>query len=559
MNEFNLALEALTLTPDDVVPYGRSAAKLPLDLAGEARGKILLVTAISPTPAGEGKTTVSIGLVQALRRLGVRAVGSLRQPSMGPVFGMKGGATGGGRASLTPASLINTHFTGDIHALTSANNLIAALVDNHLHWGQEPRLDARRITWRRCLDVNDRSLRGMLVGLGGPGQGVPRETGMDITAACELMAVLALAEGPEDLRDRLRRLVVGRSVDGGLVTAGELGFAEAAEILLSHALLPNLVGAYEGAPVIVHCGPFANIAHGCCSVLATRMAAALGDVCVTEAGFGADLGAEKFCNIKCRQSGLRPDGAVLVATVRALKYHGGIRANGLQAPSPAALRTGFANLRRHAENLRGFGLPVCVLVNHFAADDAEETRLLVDLCEEMGLPAAEIDCWGRGGAGGEAAGRLVMRLLEEAGELRPTYAGDAGLRAKVEAVARGVYRAGRVDFLSRACTTINALEEAGFGGLPVCIAKTQYSFSDDPTLLGAPEGHVLTIRDARLSAGAGFVVMLAGEMQTMPGLPRRPAAVGMRVEGDTIVPGDGFVSPTDANHLPKGTVVQLPA
>jgi formate--tetrahydrofolate ligase len=522
----------LGLRDNELIPYGRLKAKLDLGVLerreGSARGKLLLVTAITPTPAGEGKTTVSIGLAQALCRLGCRAIAALREPSLGPVFGMKGGGTGGGAAQLVPADDINLHFTGDLDAVSAANNLLAALVDNHLHWGNTLGLDPDFVTWRRCLDSNDRALRRISIPAGDD-ESAARETGFDITAASEVMAVLCLASGYEDLSARLDRLVVGRTLAGEAVTASRLGGAGAMAALLKDALCPNLVQTLEGTPVIVHGGPFGNIAHGCSSVLGTRMALALGDVCVTEAGFGADLGAEKFLDIKCRQSGLRPDGAVLVATVRALKLHGGVKLRDLQRENVGALEAGFPNLRRHADNLRKLGIEPVVGINRFAADTELELRTLLRLCDGEGLRAAEADVWREGGRGAENLAAAVLSALEKPGLPQLLYRDDLSLRGKIEAVAREIYRAGRVDFLPDAAEALDCLERDSFGRLPVCLAKTQYSFSDDPSLRGAPEGHILTIREVRLSAGAGFVVAFAGGIVSMPGLPRRPAAERIRL------------------------------
>jgi formate--tetrahydrofolate ligase len=526
----------LGLTESEWEPYGRDRAKVRLEAlaerSGRPDGRLLLVTAITPTPAGEGKTTVSIGLAQGLCRLGVRAVAALREPSLGPVFGMKGGAVGGGASTLVPAAAINLHFNGDFHALAAANNLLAAVVDNHLHFGSQPRLDPRSLTWKRCLDVNDRSLRQVVTGLGGRPGGVPRETGFDITAASEVMAILCLAESWADLKARLGRIVVGDDAAGQPVTVADLQAAGAMAALLRDALLPNLVQTCEGGPALVHGGPFGNIAHGCSSVLGTRLALKLGDVCVTEAGFGADLGAEKLLDIKARQSGLFPQAAVLVATARALKMHGGVPLERLDQENPGALAGGFANLRRHAENLAAYGLPFVVGINRFRQDTEAELAELRRLCAEAGFPCAVADVFGLGGAGAEELARLALAALEQGGRGRTLYPDDLPLTEKVTAVARQVYRAAGVEFLPAAARQLAEFEARGYGRLPVCIAKTQYSFSDDPTRLGAPTGHILTVREARLSAGAGFVVVLAGAMLTMPGLPRVPASVGIDLTPD---------------------------
>ncbi len=519
----------LGLAEDRVEPYGRYMAKVRLEALegregpGKPRGKLVLVSAMSPTPAGEGKTTLTVGLAQGLNRIGVRGVAALREPSIGPVFGIKGGGTGGGRSQLLPMDAINLHFTGDLHAISSANNLLSALIENHLHWGGEPDLDSRSITWKRCLDVNDRSLRGVVTGLGGR-QGVPRETAFEITAASEVMAIFALAASTDDLRERLGRILVGADRSGRPVTADELGGTGAMTVLLRDALHPNLAQTTEGTPAFVHGGPFGNIAHGCSSVLGTRMALAYGEVCVTEAGFGADLGAEKFLNIKARQAGLGPDMAVLLGTLRSLKYQGGAALGELEKPDPAALERGFANIARHAENLRKFGLPVLAALNRFTTDTDEEIALFSRLCEGMGMAVAVADPWSSGGAGCEDLAHAVMATLETPAAYRPLYPDDISLHAKIEAVAREIYRADHVAYLPAAEKGLRWLETHGYDRLPVCIAKTQYSFSDDASALGAPAGHTLTVRDVKVSAGAGFVVVYAGTITTMPGLPRRPAA-----------------------------------
>ncbi|MBC8103443.1 MAG: formate--tetrahydrofolate ligase [Cytophagales bacterium] len=522
--------------------YGKHKAKIDLAaldrLKGTTDGKLVLVTAITPTPAGEGKTTVTIGLAQGLARIGQRCVAALREPSLGPVFGQKGGATGGGRSQVLPMEEINLHFTGDLHAITSANNLLAAAIDNHLHFGNALQIDPRTVTWKRCLDMNDRALRDIITGLGGKSEGVPRETGFEITAASEIMAILCLAEGVDDLRTRLERIVIGSDTHHELVTAGRLGITGALIALLKEAIKPNLVQTLEGTPAILHGGPFANIAHGCNSVLATRMALKLGDVCVTEAGFGADLGAEKFLDIKMRQANLKPDLAVLVATIRALKMHGGVDLADLKTENVAALTHGFANLERHAQNLRKFGLPVVVAINRFASDTDSEIAALTDLCAADHLPVALADGWGSGGAGSESLAHLVTdTLAAESADFHPLYSDNASLKGKIEAVAVGIYRAERVEFLSHARTRLASLTRRGYGQLPVCIAKTQYSFSDDPARRGAPTGHTLTIRDVKLSAGAGFVVAYAGTLLTMPGLPRHPAAEQMDMNTDGKITG----------------------
>ena len=526
--------QKLGLTDDEFEPYGRQIAKLPLSVLekrkGGPQGKLVLVTAITPTPAGEGKTTTTIGLTMGLNKIGVKAVAALREPSLGPVFGVKGGATGGGKARIEPSDQINLHFTGDLHAITAANNLLAAMIDNYLIAGNVKKLEPRTISFQRCLDMNDRALRKLITGLGGKSEGVPRETGVEITAASEVMATLCLAEGYADLKKRLARIVVGTDESNEPVTAADIQAEGGMAVLLKDALKPNLVQTIEGNPVIVHGGPFANIAHGCNSVIATRLALALGEVCVTEAGFGADLGAEKFLDIKMRQAGLAPDMVVLVATLRALKMHGGVPLDQLKGENLAALEAGFSNLARHAENLKKFGLPVVIAINRFPTDTVGEEEALAKLCQAQGLKVALSDVFGSGGEGGEALARLVTETLAtEKANFAPLYPDEQPLRKKIETVAKEIYRADGVEFLPAARNRLAYLTKRGYGNLPVCIAKTQYSFSDDPTKLAAPTGHTLTIRDAKLSAGAGFVVAYAGTLLTMPGLPKRPAALDMHL------------------------------
>ncbi|MFQ3623002.1 MAG: formate--tetrahydrofolate ligase [Acetobacteraceae bacterium] len=512
---------------ESLIPYGRHKAKLPPDVvpAGAEPGRLVLVTGINPTPAGEGKTTTTIGLADALRRLGVRAAACLREPSLGPCFGVKGGATGGGYAQIVPMEEINLHFTGDLHAVTSANNLLASLIDNHLHHGNAQGIDPRRIVWRRCLDLNDRALRDIVVGLGGARNGPVREDGFDITAASEVMAVLCLAADLGDLRDRLGRMIVASRVDGSAVTAAELKAEGAMAALLKEALLPNLVQTLEGTPAIVHGGPFANIAHGCNSLVATRTALALADVVVTEAGFGADLGAEKFLDIKCRIGGLAPACAVVVATVRAVKMHGGVARADLAREDVASVRRGAANLVRHVTNLQGFGLPVLVALNRFDTDTAAEAAAVRDAVAACGAEAIPCTHWSDGGEGAVALAHAVLARLN-GGVVRftPLYGDDLPLAEKIATIATRIYHAAEVTIAPAAARRLASFEAAGFGRLPVCVAKTQYSFSADPRLLGAPEGHVFPVREVRLSAGAGFVVALAGDVMTMPGLPRAPAA-----------------------------------
>ena len=522
--------------------YGRVKAKLDLSYLkdhAEHRGKLVLVTAMTPTPAGEGKTTTTIGLADGLRRIGENAVVALREPSLGPVFGIKGGAAGGGYAQVVPMEDINLHFTGDFHAIGAANNLLAAMLDNHIQQGNALGIDPRRITWRRCVDMNDRQLRNIVDGLGGKVNGTPREDGFDITVASEIMAVLCLATSLTDLKERLSRMVVGYTYSDNPVTAGDLHAAGAMTALLRDALKPNLVQTLEGTPAIVHGGPFANIAHGCNSVIATKTAMAAGDYAVTEAGFGADLGAEKFLDIKCRMAGLTPDAVVVVATVRALKMHGGVAKTDLGREDLSALRRGLPNLLRHVSNIREvYGLPCVVAINAFPTDTAAELACVEAECAGVGVKAILSTVWAEGGKGGEALAREVVRLCrEETPDFRFPYPDSATLREKIEAVATKVYRADGVNFLPAAEKQLDKLESMGFGACPVCIAKTQYSFSDDPTRLGAPEHFSLTVRNVKISAGAGFAVVLTGDIMTMPGLPKSPAAERIDVDADGKITG----------------------
>ncbi|MFJ1293329.1 formate--tetrahydrofolate ligase [Paracoccus yeei] len=527
----------LGLGPQQILPYGHDKAKITheaiADLADRPRGRLVLVTAINPTPAGEGKTTTTVGLGDALNRIGQRATICIREASLGPNFGMKGGAAGGGMAQIVPMEEMNLHFTGDFHAVTSAHNLLSAMIDNHIHWGNALRIDPRRVTWRRVMDMNDRALRDMVIALGGPANGYPRETGFDITVASEVMAILCLASDLADLQDRLGRIVIGQTFEKTPVTARDLGAEGAMTVLLRDALQPNLVQTLENNPALVHGGPFANIAHGCNSVVATRTALALSDYVVTEAGFGADLGAEKFLDIKCRLAGLAPDAVVLVATVRALKMNGGVARADLGTENVAALRDGCANLGRHIENLRDFGLPVIVAINHFASDTEAEIAALRAYCAEFGVQAVLCRHWAMGGAGAEDLARAVVDLAcSGAADFRLLYPDDMPLWDKIETVATRIYRAERVEPAPGVREQIEAWQ-AQHGHLPVCMAKTQYSFSADPAALGAPEGFVIPLREVRLSAGAGFLVAICGEIMTMPGLPREPAAlrIGLDPQG----------------------------
>ncbi len=530
---------------DALEPYGRHIAKLTQpfveDLRDRPPGKLILVTAINPTPAGEGKTTTTIGLGDALNRIGRRTVIALREPSLGPVFGRKGGATGGGHAQVVPMERINLHFTGDFHAISAAHNLLAAIVDNQLYWGGGAGLDSRRVTWRRVVDMNDRALRRIVVGLGDGKNGPPRDSGFDITVASEVMAVLCLADGPADLAARLGRIVVGRNAAGHAVTAGDVEAAGAMAALLVEAVLPNLVQTLGGSPALIHGGPFANIAHGCNSVIATRAALALGEFAVTEAGFGADLGAEKFLNIKCRSSGLAPACAVVVATVRALKMHGGTARDALGGEDVAAVTRGFANLARHIENLQGFGLPVVVALNAFTGDTAAEQSAVVDLCAAAGVAAHVCTHWADGGAGAEGLARAVAAAADAnadpAGGLRLSYPDAMPLADKIRTVAQRLYRAADVAFAPAARKDLARFEAGGAGNFPVCMAKTPYSFTADEHRPGAPEGFLLPVDEVRLSAGAGFVVALCGAVNTMPGLPRAPAAAHIRLGDNGLIEG----------------------
>ena len=520
--------------------YGRYKAKLclPPDFGAEKSGKLVLVTAVTPTSAGEGKTTVTIGLADGLRRLGRSAVLALREPSLGPVFGLKGGATGGGHAQIVPMEDINLHFTGDIHAVGAANNLLAAMLDNHIRQGNALGIDISSICWKRCVDMNDRQLRCIKDGLGGKANGVPREDGFDITVASEIMAILCLASSLHDLKERLARIVVAFDTEGRPVTAADLKAVGAMAALLKDAIKPNLVQTLEGTPAIVHGGPFANIAHGCNSVIATKTALALGDYAVTEAGFGADLGAEKFFDIKCRTAGLSPAAVVLVVTVRALKMHGGVPKNALSQENVAAVVRGLPNLMRHARNIREvYGLPCVVAVNRFRTDTDEEVGAIVSACREKALSAVVATVWEDGGKGGEALAKEVVRLCEEKADFRYCYEDSLSVTEKIDAVVRRVYGGSGVVISPAAQKQIDRLTALGFAKLPVCIAKTQYSFSDDPKKLGAPEDFTVSVRGVRLSAGAGFIVALTGDVLTMPGLPRVPAAEGIDVTDDGIISG----------------------
>ena len=533
--------EGVGLTEDQLEHYGRYKAKVDIHALADRpqTGKLVLVTAITPTPAGEGKTTTSVGLADGLRRIGKSAVLALREPSLGPVFGIKGGAAGGGYAQVVPMEDINLHFTGDFHAIGAANNLLAAMLDNHIKQGNELNIDPRRITWKRVVDMNDRQLRHVVDGLGGVANGVPREDGFDITVASEVMAVFCLATDLMDLKARLGRMVVGYTYDRQPVTAHDLGAEGAMAALLKDAIKPNLVQTLEHTPAFVHGGPFANIAHGCNSVIATTTALKLGEYVVTEAGFGADLGAEKFCDIKCRMAGLRPDACVVVATVRALKMHGGLPKTDLNHEDLVALEKGMPNLLRHVRNMQEvYGLPVVVAINAFPTDTKAELDLVEEKCRELGVNVALSEVWAKGGEGGRALAEEVVRLCEEgSADFRCSYELDTTIEEKLDAIATRVYHADGVDLTPAAARQMRQLQDQGFGGLPICMAKTQYSFSDDASLLGAPEGFRITVRNLKVSAGAGFIVALTGDIMTMPGLPKRPAALNIDVTADGRITG----------------------
>src|SRR5437773_785549 len=529
--------------PDEALSlYGRYKAKISLDhvrsLADRPNGRLIVVTAITPTPAGEGKTTTTVGLGDALNHIGKKAILCLREPSLGPCFGVKGGAAGGGYAQVVPMEDINLHFTGDLHAIGTANNLLAAMIDNHIYYGLEPRIDPRRVTWRRGLDMNDRALRSIVSSLGGVANGFPREDGFDITVASEVMAIFCLSTDLADLRRRLANIVVGQTRERQPVRASDLKAAGSMAALLKDAIAPNLVQTLENNPAFIHGGPFANIAHGCNSVMATTTALKLADYVVTEPGFGADLGAEKFFDSKCRKAGLKPDAAVNVATVRALKMHGGVPRDGLKEENVAALEKGFANLRRHLENLAGFGVPVVVSVNRFSADTEAEHARLKELCAGMGVEAVIADHWAQGGEGAAVLGHAVVKLAESGrAEFRVLYPDEMPLRDKIKTIAQKIYRAKDIACDAAIENRLAELQKGGFGNFPVCIAKTQYSFTTDPNAKGAPDDHVLAVREIRLSAGAEFIVAVCGEIMTMPGLPRVPAANSIDLTEDGRITG----------------------
>lgn len=534
--------EKLGISADELEFYGKYKAKLPLSLLkkyeNKEDGKLILVTAINPTPAGEGKTTVTVGLGEAMNRIGKKAVIALREPSMGPVFGIKGGAAGGGYAQVIPMEDINLHFTGDMHAITAANNLLCAIIDNHIQQGNELRIDPRRILFKRCLDMNDRALRNVVIGLGGKVNGVPREDGFMITVASEIMAILCLSSGIKDLKDRLGSILIAYTYDGTPVYAKDLNAVGSMAALLKDAIKPNLVQTLENTPALMHGGPFANIAHGCNSVTATRLALKLGDYCITEAGFGADLGAEKFLDIKCRCAGLKPSCVVIVATIRALKYNGGVPKAELSKENTVALKNGIVNLETHIENMRKYGLPVVVAINRFATDTEAEIETIEAFCKEKDVPVSLTEVFARGGEGGKELAEKVVKTIEtKEAHFKPIYDEKLSIKEKLNVLAKEIYRAGDVVFTSNAEKAISEIEKLGKDKLPICVAKTQYSLSDDPQKLGSPKGFTLTVRDVRLSAGAGFIVALTGDIMTMPGLPKQPAAYKIDVDDDGNVSG----------------------
>ena len=542
MEPITAVAERAGISADDLELYGKYKAKISGDFLEKIKdrpdGKLILVTAINPTPAGEGKTTTSVGLGQAFGKLGKNAIIALREPSLGPCFGVKGGAAGGGYAQVVPMEDLNLHFTGDFHAITSANNLLAALLDNHIQQGNELGIDTRSVVWKRCLDMNDRVLRNVVVGMGSKMDGVVREDHFVITVASEIMAILCLASDMVDLKERLSRIVVAYNFAGQPVTAGQLKAVGAMAALLKDAIKPNLIQTLEHTPALVHGGPFANIAHGCNSIIATKAALKMADYCITEAGFGADLGAEKFFDIKCRMAGLKPDAVVLVATIRALKYNGGVAKADLNTPNLEALKKGIVNLEKHIENVQKYGVPVVVTLNSFITDSEEEVSFVQNFCEERNCEFALSEVWGKGGEGGVALAEKVLTTLEtKESHFKPIYDLDLSIQEKIETIAKEIYGAGSINIAPSAAKQIAKLEELGYGKLPVCMAKNQYSLSDDPTLLGRPEGFDMNIREVYVSAGAGFVVVLTGAVTTMPGLSKTPAAYGIDVNDDGVITG----------------------
>lgn len=532
----------LGISEDDIELYGKYKAKLSYDLIRRVKdkkdGKLILVTAITPTPAGEGKSTTTVGLAQGLAKLGKKVIVALREPSLGPCMGIKGGAAGGGYSQVVPMEDINLHFTGDFHAITSAHMLLAAMLDNHIQQGNALNIDPRRIAWKRVVDMNDRELRNIVVGLGGKAHGVPRQDGFDITVASEVMAILCLASGLHDLKERLAKIIVAYDYNGNPVTAGQIKAQGAMAALLKDAIKPNLVQTLENVPAIIHGGPFANIAHGCNSVMATQTGLKLADYTITEAGFGADLGAEKFFDIKCRYAGLKPDAAVIVATVRALKMHGGIPKTELKTPNVEAVKKGLVNLEKHIENVKKFGVPCVVAINIFAQDTAEELEAVREHCAKHGVNVALSDVFAKGGEGGIDLAKEVIALADSGeSKFAPIYPLDMSLKGKIETIAKEIYGADGVNYTKEADKALKEFEELGYGNLPICMAKTQYSFSDDPALLGRPSGFKITIRNCRIAAGAGFIVVLTGDVMTMPGLPKVPAAEKIDVTDDGVISG----------------------
>ena len=534
--------EKLGLTQDDLELYGKYKAKLSFDTLNrlaskKSDGKLILVTALTPTPAGEGKSTISIGLADGLQKIGKKSILALREPSMGPCFGLKGGATGGGYAQIVPMEEINLHFTGDIHAITAANNLLAAMIDNHIKQGNTLGLNPDEIRWNRCLDLNDRALREIQIALGSSVNGTPRGDHFDISVASEIMAIFCLAENLDDLKNRIKRIVIGKTFDGRYVTAGEINAHGAMTALLKDAIKPNIVQTLEKTPALVHGGPFANIAHGCNSVIATKTALKLADYVVTEAGFGADLGAEKFLDIKCRIANLKPDAAVIVATIRALKMHGGVAKDNLKEENVLAVKEGFANLKTHIENMQKYGLPIVVAINRFITDSADEIRAVEELCHQNGVEAIMVSSWEHGGDGAKDLAQKVVEITNTPNNYAPIYDLNKTLKQKIETVAKEIYRAGKIEYSETATKKLAEFELNGYSNLPVCIAKTQNSISADSKLIGAPQGHLFEVKDVRLSAGAGFVVVLAGNIMTMPGLPAHPAAEKIDVDENGKITG----------------------
>ncbi|MBR2152561.1 MAG: formate--tetrahydrofolate ligase [Clostridia bacterium] len=533
--------ENLGIKNEELEPYGRYKAKLSYELqqrvANNEDGKLILVTAINPTPAGEGKTTTTVGLGQAMAKIGKNAIIALREPSLGPVFGVKGGAAGGGYSQVLPMEDINLHFTGDLHAITAANNLLCALLDNHIQQGNKLDIDTRKITFKRCMDMNDRALRKIVVGMGGPMSGVPREDGFVISVASEIMAILCLSNDMADLKSRLADIIVAYSRSGEPVTAGQLNATGSLAALLKDALKPNLVQTIEGTPALMHGGPFANIAHGCNSVQATKLGLKLADYCITEAGFGSDLGAEKFFDIKCRMAGLKPSAVVLVATIRALKFNGGVKKEDVKEPNLEALKKGIVNLEKHIENMHKFGVPVIVTLNSFDTDTEEETNFVRDFCKENGADFELSKVFALGGDGGVELAKAVVNACEKESNFKPLYADDLSIKEKVETIAKEIYGADKVNFTPKALKEIAEIEALGGGKYPVCVAKTQYSFSDDPKLLGKPSGFDITVREAKYNAGSRFTVLLTGDIMTMPGLPKIPCAEHIDVDENGVITG----------------------